>query len=94
MLLYKKHTYQKGVPERPVPVFLDNPKSATLARNLESMRMFLALRSPCRMGGLDAWRKRNPWETSRTICMIISPPVYRVSLRRRSYLRSELSDRR
>jgi hypothetical protein len=47
-------TYQKGVPDKPFLFLLESPKSATLARNLESMRMFLALRSRWRIGGFEA----------------------------------------
>jgi hypothetical protein len=47
-------TYQKGVPDKPFLFLVESPKSATLARNLESMRMFLALRSRWRIGGLEA----------------------------------------
>mmetsp|Transcript_73488 Transcript_73488/g.239096 ORF Transcript_73488/g.239096 Transcript_73488/m.239096 type:complete len:226 (-) Transcript_73488:2226-2903(-) len=64
--------------------FCEKPKSATLARNLESTRTFLVLRPPCTTCGRVAWRKRKPWEMSRRMGNMTSPSKSIVSLRKSS----------
>ena len=64
--------------------FWESPKSATLARYLESTRTFWALRSPWITRGLAAWRKWTPWAILRSIGRTSSPSKIILSLWKRS----------
>ena len=80
---------QNKVPEMPFFFLVESPKSQTLALNRESTRIFLAFKSPWRMGGFEECKYRKPWAISLVIfqgCQVSDRPKRKTQQRPKSTL--------